>query len=93
MNSLEKNNAAPSSEFQENLEILRQTYFFSGLHLKPLRFSLIFVPEKISNRESTSFTRGKMTVRRSISSAEKPDLSALTMEKRLKFETVRPESF
>ena len=37
MNSLEKNNAAPSSEFQENLEILRQTYFFSGLPLETLK--------------------------------------------------------
>ena len=37
MNSLEKNNLAPSSEFQENLEILRQTYFFSGLPLETLK--------------------------------------------------------
>jgi CRP/FNR family transcriptional regulator, cyclic AMP receptor protein len=37
MSSLEKNNLAPSSEFQENLEILRQTYFFSGLPLETLK--------------------------------------------------------
>jgi len=37
MNSLEKNNLAPSSEFQENLEILRQTYFFAGLPLETLK--------------------------------------------------------
>jgi CRP-like cAMP-binding protein len=37
MSSLEKNNLTPSSEFQENLEILRQTYFFSGLPLETLK--------------------------------------------------------
>jgi len=37
MSSLEKNNAVPSSEFRKNLEILRQTYFFSGLPLETLK--------------------------------------------------------
>ncbi len=37
MSLLEKNNSAPSSEFQENLELLRQIYFFSGLPLETLK--------------------------------------------------------
>jgi CRP-like cAMP-binding protein len=37
MSSLEKNNLTPSCEFQDNLEILRQTYFFSGLPLETLK--------------------------------------------------------
>jgi CRP-like cAMP-binding protein len=37
MSSLEKNNPTPSCEFQDNLEILRQTYFFSGLPLETLK--------------------------------------------------------
>jgi CRP-like cAMP-binding protein len=37
MNSSEKNNLTPSCEFQDNLEILRQTYFFSGLPLETLK--------------------------------------------------------
>ena len=37
MNSSEKNKSAPSSELEENLEILRQTYFFSGLPLETLK--------------------------------------------------------
>ncbi len=36
MNSLE-NNAHPSSEFQENLTLLREIYFFSGLPLETLK--------------------------------------------------------
>ena len=35
--SPEKNETTQSSEFQENLEILRQTYFFSGLPLQGLK--------------------------------------------------------
>ena len=37
MSLSEKNKLSPSSEFQENLEILRQTYFFSGLPLETLK--------------------------------------------------------
>jgi len=37
MNSSERNNANPSSELEDNLEILRQTYFFSGLPLETLK--------------------------------------------------------
>ena len=37
MSLLEKNNSTPSSEFQENLEFLRQIYFFSGLPLETLK--------------------------------------------------------
>jgi CRP/FNR family cyclic AMP-dependent transcriptional regulator len=37
MNSSEKNRTGPSSELEENLEILRQIYFFSGLPLETLK--------------------------------------------------------
>jgi CRP-like cAMP-binding protein len=37
MNSSEKNNDSPSCEFQDNLNLLRQTYFFSGLPLETLK--------------------------------------------------------
>ena len=37
MSSLDENNLGPSSEYQENLDILRQTYFFSGLPLESLK--------------------------------------------------------
>jgi CRP/FNR family transcriptional regulator, cyclic AMP receptor protein len=37
MNSLEKNEGQPSCEFQENLNLLRQTYFFSGMPLESLK--------------------------------------------------------
>ena len=47
MSLLEKNNSAPASEFQENLEILRQTYFFSGLPLETLKiFAYLCTREK-----------------------------------------------
>ena len=37
MNSSERNRSGPSSELEENLEILREIYFFSGLPLETLR--------------------------------------------------------
>ena len=37
MNSSEKNRNGPSSELEENLEILRGIYFFSGLPLETLK--------------------------------------------------------
>jgi len=37
MSLSETNKATPSSEFQENLQILRQIYFFSGLPLETLK--------------------------------------------------------
>jgi len=37
MNSSEKNSDRPSCEFQDNLNLLRQTYFFSGLPLETLK--------------------------------------------------------
>lgn len=52
MSLLEKNNAAPSSEFQENLEILRQTYFFSGLPLETLKiFAYLCTRERFRKDE------------------------------------------
>jgi CRP-like cAMP-binding protein len=37
MSSLEKSNLSPSCEYQENLDVLRQTYFFSGVPLESLK--------------------------------------------------------
>ena len=37
MNSSEKNRGAPASELEQNLEILREIYFFSGLPLETLK--------------------------------------------------------
>jgi len=52
MISLEKNNLTPSCEFQENLEILRQTYFFSGLPLETLKiFAYLCTREKFRDGE------------------------------------------
>ena len=48
----EKNEANPSSEFQENLEILRQTYFFSVLPLETLKiFAYLCTREKFKEGE------------------------------------------
>lgn len=47
MNSPEKNNREPHSEFQDNLNLLRQTYFFSGLPLETLKvFAYLCIREK-----------------------------------------------
>jgi len=52
MSSLEKNNSTPSCEFQENLEILRQTYFFSSLPLETLKiFAYLCSREKFRQGE------------------------------------------
>jgi CRP-like cAMP-binding protein len=37
MSSLDESSPTPSCEYQENLDILRQTYFFSGLPLESLK--------------------------------------------------------
>lgn len=52
MNSSERNDANPSSELEENLEILRQTYFFSGLPLETLKvFAYLCTREKFKKDE------------------------------------------
>lgn len=52
MNSSEKNENKPSSELEENLEILRQTYFFSGLPLEALKiFAYLCTREKFKKDE------------------------------------------
>jgi CRP-like cAMP-binding protein len=51
MSSLE-NNAHPSSEFQENLTLLREIYFFSGLPLETLKvFAYLCTREKYKPAE------------------------------------------
>ena len=52
MNSSERNDANPSSELEDNLEILRQTYFFSGLPLETLKvFAYLCTREKFKKDE------------------------------------------
>ena len=52
MNSSGRNDANPSSELEENLEILRQTYFFSGLPLETLKvFAYLCAREKFKKDE------------------------------------------
>jgi CRP-like cAMP-binding protein len=52
MSLLEKNNSTPSSEFEENLELLRQIYFFSGLPLETLKvFAYLCTREKFRKDE------------------------------------------
>jgi len=52
MNSSGRNDANPSSELEENLEILRQTYFFSGLPLETLKvFAYLCTREKFKKDE------------------------------------------
>ncbi|MBW2427785.1 MAG: cyclic nucleotide-binding domain-containing protein [Deltaproteobacteria bacterium] len=52
MSSSETNKSTPSSEFQENLEILRQIYFFSGLPLETLKiFAYLCTREKFKQGE------------------------------------------
>ncbi len=52
MSLSERNEANPSSELEENLEILRQTYFFSGLPLETLKiFAYLCTREKFKKSE------------------------------------------
>jgi len=52
MNSSGRNDSSPSSELEENLEILRQTYFFSGLPLETLKvFAYLCTREKFKKDE------------------------------------------
>ena len=52
MSSSETNKSTPSSEFQQNLEILRQIYFFSGLPLETLKiFAYLCTREKFKQGE------------------------------------------
>lgn len=52
MNSSGKNEANPSSELEQNLEILRQTYFFSVLPLETLKiFAYLCSREKFKQGE------------------------------------------
>jgi CRP/FNR family cyclic AMP-dependent transcriptional regulator len=52
MNSFENNQTKPLSELEENLEILRQTYFFCGLPLEALKiFAYLCTREKFKPGE------------------------------------------
>ena len=87
MNSSGKNEASPSSELEENLEILRQTYFFSGLPLETLKVLLIFAPEKNLKGMSISLNSMKRMEGRFTSSAEKPNWNARITTAPKKLET------
>jgi CRP-like cAMP-binding protein len=52
MSSLDENSPSPPSEYQENLDILRQTYFFSGVPLESLKvFAYLCTRERYKNEE------------------------------------------
>jgi len=52
MSSLDESSLSPSCEYQENLDILRQTYFFSGLPLESLKiFAYLCTREKFREGE------------------------------------------
>jgi CRP-like cAMP-binding protein len=52
MNLSEKNNSNPASELEQNLEFLRQTYFFSGIPLEALKvFAYLCTREKFKADE------------------------------------------
>ena len=52
MNSLEKNEGQASCEFHENLNLLRQTYFFSGMPLESLKvFAYLCTRERFKEGE------------------------------------------
>jgi CRP-like cAMP-binding protein len=52
MNSLDESSPTPSCEYQENLDTLRQTYFFSGLPLESLKiFAYLCTREKFREGE------------------------------------------
>jgi len=49
---LDESSLSPSSEYQENLDILRQTYFFSGLPLESLKvFAYLCTRERFKTGE------------------------------------------
>jgi CRP-like cAMP-binding protein len=52
MSSLDESSLGPSCEYQENLDILRQTYFFSGLPLESLKiFAYLCTRERFRSGE------------------------------------------
>ena len=57
MSLLEKNNSTPSSEFQENLELLRQIHFFSGLPLETLKVFAYLCSREKFNQDDYIFSQ------------------------------------
>jgi CRP-like cAMP-binding protein len=52
MNSSGKNDSNPASELEQNLNLLRQTYFFSGIPLEALKvFAYLSTREKLKQNE------------------------------------------
>ncbi|MGE5256152.1 MAG: Crp/Fnr family transcriptional regulator [Hyphomicrobiales bacterium] len=52
MSSLDESSLSPSCEYQENLNVLRQTYFFSGLPLESLKiFAYLCTRERFRSGE------------------------------------------
>ncbi len=59
MNSSERNEAAPSSELDQNMELLRQTYFFSGFPLEILKVFAYLCNREVFKRGEYIFLQGE----------------------------------
>lgn len=80
MSSLDESSLSLSSEYQENLDILRQTYFFSGLPLESLKvFAYLCTRERFKTGEplflqgeedadAFSLVTGKAQIERTVAS-------------------------
>jgi CRP-like cAMP-binding protein len=59
MSSLDENSLNPPSEYQENLDILRQTYFFSGVPLESLKVFAYLCTRERYRHEEILFRQGE----------------------------------
>jgi CRP/FNR family transcriptional regulator, cyclic AMP receptor protein len=84
MSSLDESSLSPSGEYQENLDILRQTYFFSGLPLESLKiFAYLCTRERFKtgnllfrqgedDGEALCLIAGKAQLERTVDSRTQP---------------------
>jgi CRP-like cAMP-binding protein len=59
MNSSERNETALSSEVDQNLELLRQTYFFSGLPVETIKVFAYLCTREVFKRGEYLFNQGE----------------------------------
>jgi CRP-like cAMP-binding protein len=59
MNSLENDNSAPSSELEQNLNLLRQTYFFSTFPVEALKVFAYLCHRETFNTGEYLFRQGE----------------------------------
>lgn len=79
MNSfLEKNNISQTSEFQENLNILRQIYFFSELPMEALKVFAYLCTRENFKQDEKIFTQGEDDGRAYYIMSGKAGLSRIT---------------